>query len=123
MVENLKGHNIQLAYHICGDATAIVGDMVETGATVLELDYKVNLPAVKAATRGRATVLGPVDLSGVLALGSLDDVDAAAQEAIEILGEDGGLILGPGCALPPKTPPENVHALSAARLPRRTNLC
>ena len=52
---------IQLAYHICGDATAIVPDMVETGATVLELDYKVDLQQVKAATRGRATILGPVD--------------------------------------------------------------
>ena len=49
MVENLKAHNILLAYHICGDATAIVSDMVETGAAVLELDYKVNMPIFKAA--------------------------------------------------------------------------
>jgi len=111
MVENLKADNIQLAYHICGDATAIVPDMVETGAMVLELDYKVDMPAVKAATRGRATVLGPVDPSGVMALGAPSDVERAAREAIDILGEGGGLILGPGCALPPKTPPENVHTL------------
>jgi len=111
MVENLKADNIQLAYHICGDATAIVPDMVETGATILELDYKVDMLAVKAATRGRATVLGPVDPSGVLALGAPSDVENAAREAIEILGEGGGLILGPGCALPPKTPAENVHRL------------
>ena len=49
-----------------------------------------------------------------MALGSPADVDAAAKEAIEILGEGGGLILGPGCALPPKTPPENIHALLEA---------
>lgn len=111
MVENLKAHNIDLAYHICGDATAIVSDMVETGATVLELDYKVDMPRVKAATHGRTTVLGPVDPSGVLALGTPADVEAAARAAIEVLGEGGGLILGPGCALPPKTPPENIHTL------------
>ena len=111
MVDNLKERDIQLAYHICGDATAIVQDMVETGATVLELDYKVDLRAVKAATHGRATILGPVDPSGVMALGTVADVESAAKEAIDILGEGGGLILGPGCALPPKTPPENVHAL------------
>jgi uroporphyrinogen decarboxylase len=28
-----------------------------------------------------------------------------------VLAPGGGLILGPGCALPPTTPPENVHAL------------
>ncbi len=111
MVDNLKAHNIALAYHICGDATAIVPDMVETGAAVLELDYKIDMPVVKAATHGRTTVLGPVDPSGVMALGTPQDVEDAACEAIAILGEGGGLILGPGCALPPKTPPENVHAL------------
>ncbi len=114
MVENLKAHNISLAYHICGDATAIVPDMVETGAAVLELDYKVDMPLVKAATRGRTTVLGPVDPSAVMALGTPHDVEAAAQEAISLLGEGGGLILGPGCALPPRTPPDNVHALIEA---------
>ncbi len=114
MVENLQGRNIGLAYHICGDATAIVPDMVETGAAILELDYKVDLHKVKEATRGRTTILGPVDPSDVMALGTPDAVDAAAKEAIEILGPGGGLILGPGCALPPRTPPENVHALIEA---------
>ncbi|MFN3333852.1 MAG: uroporphyrinogen decarboxylase family protein, partial [Caldilinea sp.] len=76
-----------------------------------ELDYKIDMPVVKAATHGRTTVLGPVDPSGVMALGTPQDVEDAACEAIAILGEGGGLILGPGCALPPKTPPENVHAL------------
>jgi uroporphyrinogen decarboxylase len=67
--------------------------------------------AVKEAVRGRATVLGPVDPSAVMALGTPDDVRAAATEAIEVLGAGGGLILGPGCALPPATPFENIHAL------------
>jgi uroporphyrinogen decarboxylase len=114
MVDNLKEKGIRLAYHICGDATAIVPDMVETGAAVLELDYKVDLRRVKEATRGRATILGPVDPSGVLALGTPAEVDAKAKEAIEILGPGGGLILGPGCALPPATPADNVHALVEA---------
>jgi MtaA/CmuA family methyltransferase len=114
MVSRLKENGVRLAYHICGDATAIVPDMVETGATILELDYKVDMPRVKEATRGRATVLGPVDPSGVLALGTPDDVEIAARDAIEVLGAGGGLILGPGCALPPKTPPENIHALMEA---------
>ncbi len=114
MVENLQGRNIPLAYHICGDATLIVPDMVETGAAILELDYKIDMPRVKAATRGKTTILGPIDPSGVMALGTPEMVDEKCREAIEILGDEGGLILGPGCALPPKTPPENVHTMIAA---------
>ncbi len=114
LVEGLKQNNIPLAYHICGDATDIVGDMVKTGAAVLELDYKIDMPKVKELVRGKATVLGPIDPSDVMALGTPDLVTQKAKEAIEILGEGGGLILGPGCALPPMTPPENVHALMEA---------
>ncbi|MCA9987093.1 MAG: hypothetical protein KDE59_22445, partial [Anaerolineales bacterium] len=81
---------------------------------LLELDYKVNMPRVKELVRGQATVLGPIDPSGVMALGTPAMVTDAAREAIEVLGEGGGLILGPGCALPPKTPAENIHALMEA---------
>lgn len=114
MVAQLKAQDILLAYHICGDATAIVPDMVATGAAVLELDYKVDLEKVKEMTQGKATILGPVDPSGIMALGTPDAVDAKCKEAIEKLGKGGGLILGPGCALPPTTPPENVHAMIEA---------
>ena len=114
MVARLKAENILLAYHICGDATAIVPDMVATGATILELDYKANMAIVKEATRGKAVVLGPVDPSEVMARSTPEVVDKKCREAIEILGPGGGFILGPGCALPPKTPPENIHAMIEA---------
>lgn len=41
----------------------------------------------------------------------LAEAEDAAREAIDVLGPDGGLILGPGCALGHTTPPENIHAL------------
>ena len=43
--------------------------------------------------------------------GTPAEVEDAAREAIDVLGPDGGLILGPGCALGHTTPPENIHAL------------
>ncbi len=38
----------------------------------------------------------------------------ATQEAIEVISPTGRLIVGPGCALPADTPPENVYALIEA---------
>ncbi|MFQ5614250.1 MAG: uroporphyrinogen decarboxylase family protein [Anaerolineae bacterium] len=114
LVERLQEKDILLAYHICGDATEIVPDMVETGAAILELDYKIDLRQVKETARGRATILGPIDPSEVMARGTPELVEEKCKEAIEILGPGGGLILGPGCALPPRTPPENVHAMIEA---------
>ncbi len=111
LAERLRARQIRLAYHICGNATRIVGDMVETGAAVLELDYKCDLPAIKAATQGRATILGVIDPSEVLARGTPEIVAQKVLEELGVLAAGGGLILGPGCALPPKTPPANIHAL------------
>lgn len=114
LVERLKAVNILLAYHICGNATRIVGDMTATGAAVLELDYKCDLPKIKAATAGKTTILGVIDPSGVLAFGTPDFVAEKTHEELAVLAPGGGLILGPGCALAPETPPENVHALIEA---------
>jgi len=116
LVQRLADQRIRLAYHICGNATRIVDDMTATGATVLELDYKCDFVKIKAATQGRATILGAIDPSAVMALGTPNLVTQKCREELEVLMPGGGLILGPGCALPPNTPPENVHAmLEAAR--------
>jgi uroporphyrinogen decarboxylase len=124
LVDRLKAKDILLAYHICGNATRIVPKMVETGAAVLELDYKVDLIKAKQAIQGKATFLGPIDPSGVIALGTPEMVAEKCREAIEILAPGGGFILGPGCALPPTTPPENVHAIieAASRWGQYSNL-
>ena len=114
LVQRLDADGIRLAYHICGDATGIVSEMVDTGAAVLELDFKCRLPEVKAATAGKATVLGVIDPSEVIARSTPDAVADAVREELRILAPGGGLILGPGCALPPETPPENLHALVEA---------
>ncbi len=114
LAQRLAADGIRLACHICGNATPIVADMVATGATVLELDYTCDLAAAKAATTGRATVLGVIDPSGIVARGTPGAVEAAVREELAVLAPGGRLILGPGCALPPETPAENIEALVAS---------
>jgi uroporphyrinogen decarboxylase len=49
-----------------------------------------------------------------MARGKPETVTMKCREELEVLAPGGGLILGPGCALPPKTPPANVHAMIEA---------
>ena len=111
LMDDLKAKNIPVAYHICGNATPIVADMVETGAAIVEIDQKADMRTCKAAAAGKTTLLGPVDPSGVLANGTPELVREKCREAIEILGPGGGFILGPGCAMPGTTPDENIDVL------------
>jgi len=114
MAQELNASGVLLSYHICGNATPILMDMVATGAPMIEIDQKADPVKSKEAARGRATLIGPVDPNTVMALGTVDEVTAACRAAIETLGPGGGFILGPGCALPGSTPDENIDAMVAA---------
>lgn len=111
VVQALQSDDFALAYHTCGNTTRIIGKMAETGARILEFDYKCDKAVAKRETAGKTTLLGPIDPSGILHEGSADDVERACREAIQVLAPGGGFILGPGCALPPSTPPQNIHKL------------
>lgn len=114
LVNNLKKKNVILAYHICGNCTSIIEDMVTTGAAILEIDQKTDQKVSKMAAAGKTTLLGPVDPSGVMANGTPEIVTEKCIEALDNLSPGGGFILGPGCALPPTTPDENIDAMIAA---------
>lgn len=111
VVSALQSDEFFLAYHTCGNTTRIIDRMVQTGASILEFDYKCDKAVAKKAAEGKTTLLGPIDPSGVLHHGSIEDVETACREAIEVLAPGGGFILGPGCALPGTTPPENIDKL------------
>lgn len=111
IVNALQSDDFFLSYHICGKTTAIIGRMAETGARILEFDYKCDKWVARKATTGITTLLGPIDPSGVLHDGTVEDVETACRDAIEVLAPGGGFILGPGCALPATTPPQNIDKL------------
>ena len=116
MVDELKKHGIVLHLHICGDTTKITEDFIATGTQVLEIDHKTDAERLKEATRGRTCLLGNID-TNLLALGKPEEVDAACRELIESCQAGGGLILGAGCALPPRGAPDGSPA--AGGRPRR----
>jgi len=113
MVTELKERRIILHLHICGDTAKITDDFIGTGAQVLEVDHKTDIGPLKEKALGKACLLGNID-TNLLALGTPEEVDAACHELIDTCKPGGGFILGPGCAMAPTTPPDNIHALVAS---------
>lgn len=111
VVETLAAEGKHMSLHICGNTVLIADDMVETGSPLLAIDFKTDHATIKEATRGRTSVIGTVDPSAVMTLGSTEDVRAAARADIAAMAEGGGFILAPGCALPYSAPEENIRAL------------
>jgi MtaA/CmuA family methyltransferase len=111
LAEDLRANGVRLSYHICGNATPIIQDMVSTSALMIEIDQKADMAICKQAARGKATLVGTVDPSGVMAKGTPGLVVEKCRQAIDLLAGGGGFFLGPGCALPAITPDENIAAM------------
>jgi uroporphyrinogen decarboxylase len=97
--------------HACGDEALLLENLLATGADCLELDPQTDPEKCKSAVRGRASVLGMMDPVQVMRFGTPETVRHQASRMIALMGAGGGFIIGPGCALPPDTPVENVQAL------------
>jgi uroporphyrinogen decarboxylase len=105
-------HSLGLPYmiHICGNTTAILRDIVATGSDALELDYRTDLDAIRRETFGKTCFCGNVDPSGVLCLGSKEDVVRATHRLLDSQRDNPRFILNAGCAIPATTPEENLRA-------------
>ncbi len=97
--------------HICGRTDPILDAMLASGADGLELDYKTDLVTAHDMMRDRAVFLGNLDPSAVLAHGSGDQVASATGKLLETFADTPRFVLNAGCAIPPTTPPENLHAM------------
>ena len=101
--------------HICGDTRKILPLMAETGADVLEIDSKVDLTEARDLTAGRVALMGNLDPTGVLFEGAPDRVTSESVRCMRACDAlEGGFILGSGCEVVMRTPPENIHAMVAA---------
>jgi uroporphyrinogen decarboxylase len=114
IIDELKNRGINSYLHCCGDSTPIIESLVRTGALALELDYKIDGKKCREVTLGKCTLIGNIDPFGIMYHGTPELVMEKAREAINIFGDKGWFILGPGCDLPYATPEENINALKEA---------
>ena len=97
--------------HICGNMTRALDWMADTGAHILELDYKVDLRVAKDRVGDRVCLMGNLNPVDCLWRGTPAQVREAARAAIQTAGAGGGFILGSGCEVPPAAPQENLRPM------------
>jgi uroporphyrinogen decarboxylase len=111
LVEVAHDEGVKYALHICGNTDVILEKMLTTGADAMELDYKTDIRKIYDAFHDRTTLIGTIDPSGVLALGTTGEVRKKTGELLDIYRNSNRFILNAGCAIPPTTPSENIKAM------------
>jgi uroporphyrinogen-III decarboxylase len=111
LVKDLTADGIFVVIHICGDTSLILDMMAEYEPCGFELDYKTDALKAKQTAGQRHVLFGNIDPSGVLANGTVGEVQAATRELVTSWKRNGQFILNSGCAIPSTTPPENIFAM------------
>jgi len=107
MIDRINGPTIM---HICGDVRSRLPMIAQTGLTCFNFDWDIP-PAemVAAAAAGTYTVMGNVNTTDLLS-GKPAEIQRQVVAAIDA----GVNIISPGCAVSPKCPNENLHAMADA---------
>jgi len=111
LVKELGAEGIFTVIHICGDTTKILPLLAQYDFCGFELDYKTDTRMAKSIVGVRHVLFGNIDPSGVIARGSPPEVRDVTRQLISAWKPGGHFVLNAGCAIPPTTPAENVHAL------------
>lgn len=106
---------VKVIYHSDGAVQKAVSRLLEMGIDILQaLQFSadgMDPSELKAKFGNRLCFEGGVSVQTTLPFGTPDDVRAEAKMLINVLGKDGGYILGPSHAIQAGTPPENVLAM------------
>jgi uroporphyrinogen decarboxylase len=106
--------NCHTGMHICGQATAIIATIIETGSDIADLDWQVDMGEAKQICAGRMAIRGNLDPSAVLLQDTAENVYRRTADLIRSAGPGSGFILGSGCDVALATPFENLDAMMAA---------
>lgn len=81
--------------HSCGYIVDILGDLIEVGLDVIQMDQQENmgLELLSEKFAGRVTFYCPVDIQNTMVYGSLDDIRSYCRKMVALLGRpQGGFI-------------------------------
>jgi MtaA/CmuA family methyltransferase len=113
LAREVQAAGIPLSIHICGKTNRIIADMGRTGARLLEVDWQLDMAEARRLVPASTVLMGNINPSDPLVLGTPEQVAAAARKVIADTGGK-GLFLSSGCALGRNTKPENLQAMIAA---------
>jgi uroporphyrinogen decarboxylase len=113
VIRYLHRYDLDVVLHICGDTSATIATMPETGADLLSID-RIEMPDAIAGAGQTSRIVGNYDTSAIL----LSDPRTIEREVADMVTAGRrcpkGFVAATGCEVPVDTPSENVLAFVRA---------
>ena len=107
IVDHFKEKKVGVGLHICGFATPILEDMVNTGMTNISIDAPSDLARAAEICEGKAVLLGNVN-TNLFYSGTREQMKQAMKDCMAVAPKTSGFILASGCEVPGVAPPEKI---------------
>ena len=106
----------KILFHSDGDVVPLIDDFIEMGVDILNpiqtsAGSMSDLPALKKRFGKNIAFCGGIDSHRILPFGTVADVRAEVRRVMQILGPDGGFMLGAVHTIMNDVPAENVLAM------------
>jgi MtaA/CmuA family methyltransferase len=113
LIDHTHSLGAMVKLHICGNTTAILPDMIKTGADIVDIDHLVTTMGDFVHLLSEKQVFsGNSDPVSVLKDGTPQSIKDSVESCFEITGHRG--IVSAGCEIPAETPLENFKAYMEA---------
>ncbi|GGG07146.1 hypothetical protein GCM10010912_59750 [Paenibacillus albidus] len=101
---------LPVVLHVCQDSSPIIGNMLNTGADVLEIDFLVQLAEARDIVNSQAIIKGNLDPLFL----QTKDMEELRNTVLEVLHAMKGFpyILSTGDSITPDTPVENIKFIA-----------
>ena len=100
--------------HLCGShLTMEVGGQLPAQVVSYSIHNQGNPPLAEARRITGKAVMGGLEQRGALARGPRDEIARQVADAIASM-DGGGLLVAPGCSVPPRAPDANLRAMTDA---------
>jgi len=109
MVEYIKGKTTAPVVLFGTNSSHLLQDMKATGADVIGIDWKTNMPAAWKSLNYEVAVQGNLDPT--LLFGDWNLIESRAKTLLDNMPKQAGFIFNLGHGILPKTPEENVRQL------------
>ncbi|MBI5385491.1 MAG: hypothetical protein HZA90_12500 [Verrucomicrobia bacterium] len=115
MIDRIHSLGGLALYHSCGLIRPFIPDLIALGVDVLD-PIQPTGPAMQPETLkrefgGQLSFHGGIDMQNLLPKATPAQVEAEVRRYCEVLGAEGGYILGPAHLFQPDVPPENICAV------------
>jgi len=115
LVEHTHSLNARVKLHICGNTTAILPDMVKTGADIVDIDHLVgSMSNFIDLFPSKQVPSGNSDPVSVIRDGTRESINESVLQCYRATNGRG--IVSAGCEIPPDTSLENFRAYRDAAL-------